>query len=132
MLPLFKTNVHTNLVPLFAIEMIFEIIFYLQALKYSVDYFTPQWVGAYRPVFSYFDLSFYLANSSAFVYQSALIAAIVLMNAFWVVQLSMFLLGKEYSNRAANVRKLILIVTKNVLFLPFVNVVLECELHYLA
>jgi len=41
----------------------------------------------------------------------------------------MFLLGKTYSNPVANVRKLIFIFTKNILFLPLFNIVLEYELY---
>ena len=98
---------------------------YLLVLKFSIDYFTLNWLGYNQAFFSYLDLSYYLNLASANTYNLTLIVCLVFMNLYWIVQVFVFMLGKTYSNTLSNVRKFIFIFTKNILLLPLLNVVIE-------
>lgn len=92
-------------------------------LKFSIDYFTLDWLGYSQPIFSFLDASYYL-NLAPAAFPPALIASLVFINLYWLLQFSAFLSGKQLSNTIANIRKFVFIFARNVLFLPLFNVVL--------
>ena len=90
-----------------------------------MDYQTVAWVGYELPIFSYLDLSYYVNLTTSEGYTIILVISIIYMALFCLVQVIIYLLGVSYSTLAANIRKIIFIVTKNVLFLPFLNIILK-------
>jgi len=84
-----------------------------------------EWLGYQQPVFSFLDASYYLNLADISIFPIVFISALVYMNLYWIVQLSVFVTGQGYSNTAANLRKFMFMFSKNVLFLPLFNVVLE-------
>jgi hypothetical protein len=125
LLPLLQTNVEVSVIPLHAIEVIFEFIPYLQILKFSIDYFTMDWLGYTQPIFSFLDASYYLNFASSSTYQLVFILSIVYMNLYWIVLLSFFLVGKKYSTLGQNLKKSAFIISRNLLLLPFFNLILK-------
>jgi len=113
-------------------EIALEFVPYFQVLRYSIDYFTANWLGSITPIFSYLDLSFLLSYASTSVQQIAFVLALVFMNLYWIIPFTLFLSKKEYSNVAMNVQKFVFIVAKNVLFLPLLNIVIRYLFVYVV
>lgn len=125
MLQLLKTDVKVNLIPLNAIELILECLQYFMLFRFSIDYFTSTWLGDPQPIFSYLDLSYYLRFASQNACSITVIVSLIYMNLYWLVHVVIFFADKKLSNIALNVKKLIFIITKNLFFLPLLNIVLR-------
>lgn len=102
-----------------------EFIPYLQILKFSIDYFTLDWLGYSQPIFSFLDASYYLnfANSSA--YQLAFLLSIAYMNIYWMLLLFLFVADRQLGPLGMNIKKFVFILNRNVLLLPFFNLILK-------
>ena len=124
LLSLFKTNLDHALLPLNHIEIILEFVPYLLVLRYPIDFFTIDWLGYYCPIFSYFDLSFYLGFVGDTFQQVALVLALLFATLYWAVPLSLYLAKHSISNTGMNFRRIVFLVTRNLLYLPILNVVL--------
>ena len=94
-------------------------------LRYSIDYLTPNWLAQTTPIFSYTDLSYYLTYASPAVQQLIFALAVVFINLYWILPLSLFLSRREHSNWGMNLQRFLFILTKNVLFLPLLNIVIR-------
>lgn len=112
-------------IPLHAIEVGFEFIPYLQILKFSIDYFTTDWLGYSQPIFSFVDVSYYLNFTNSDTYQLIFMLSIAYMNLYWMVLLFFFMVDKKLSNLALNIKKFVFVVNRNLLMLPFFNIVLK-------
>jgi hypothetical protein len=71
------------------------------------------------------DLSYYLNLAGAQTFNIVLVVSLTFMNLYWIIHVLIFLAGKTLSNAQSNARKLVFMVTKNVLLLPLLNVVIE-------
>jgi hypothetical protein len=112
-------------IPLHALEVVLEFIPYLQILKFSIDYFTMEWVGYQQPIFSFLDASYYLNFSSSNTYQLVFLLSIAYMNLYWMVLLFFFMAGRKLGSIGLNIKKFVFIVNRNLLLLPFFNLILK-------
>jgi hypothetical protein len=94
-------------------------------LRYSIDYFTLNWLGYYAPIFTYLDLSFYIKFVTPTTQQIIFSLALLFLNIYWILPLSLFLSGRTLSNLQQNIRRFMFIVARNLLFLPLLNIVLS-------
>jgi len=51
--------------------------------------------------------------------------SLVYMNLYWIVLVFFFTIGKELSNIGLNIKKFAFIVNRNLLLLPFFNLILK-------
>ena len=84
-----------------------------------------EWLGYTQPIFSFLDASYYLNFASAATYQLVFIVSIAYMNLYWITILSFFLTGRKYSTLGLNLKKFVFIVNRNLLILPFFNLILN-------
>jgi hypothetical protein len=62
-------------------------------LKFSIDYFTIEWLGYNQPIFSFLDISYYLKFVDLHTAEIITVGAILFMNIYWVVPFIRFLAG---------------------------------------
>jgi hypothetical protein len=113
------------MLPFFHIELILDVIFYTQMLKYSVDYYPAYWFGNNQPVFLYLDLSYYFNYVSANAYFGSLVAIIAIINLYWIAPLFLHLNQIERTNPVNNLLKMVFHLFKSVLVLPLINSLLK-------
>ena len=112
--------------PYFRIELVLEILFLIQLLKFAVDYFPIYWMGSPQPVFLYLDLSYYFNLVSPAVFFNLVLLWMVVINLYWMLPLLLFLYGVERSSDTLNnFCKALFLLFRNVLLLPAFNVFLE-------
>jgi hypothetical protein len=85
--------VESSYIPLNAIEVVLEFIPYLLMLKFSVDYYTMEWLGYDQPIFSFLDVSYYLIFVDSHTSDIITVVAILFMNIYWVVPFVRFIAG---------------------------------------
>ena len=122
---LLAMDVKVYSLPFFRLEIALEILFYLQLLKFSVDYFPGAWFGGPQAILLYLDLSYYLNFVSPTSFFDFLIVCMVGMSLYWMLPLLLYLYGIERSNSLANANKAVYLLAKNVLLLPAFIVLLE-------
>ena len=120
---LLDTHVEEHTLPLGVIEVVLDCIPLIQILKFPIDGLSDKWTDKEQPLFSYLDLGYAFNGVETESYQSVLAAAIIFMNAYWLFHLVIFATGFEWGRVSSNARKLFFLITKNLLFLPLLNLI---------
>lgn len=101
-------------------------------LKFCIDYYSLSWFGSIQPIFLYLDFSYYLGSVSESSYQLVLILALIYMNLYWLITLSLFIMGKKMSTVTQNMKKVFFLLSKTILYMPLLNIVLRYSLFYIV
>jgi hypothetical protein len=83
------------------------------------------WLGYSQPIFSFTDLSYYLNFTNSNTSQLIFMLSIAYMNLYWMVLLFFFLVDRKLGNLGLNIKKFVFIVNRNLLILPFFNIILK-------
>jgi hypothetical protein len=122
---LLATNPKEHSVGLRRVEIVLDVWFYLQLLKYSIDYFTLYWLGREQPILVHLNASYYSIFVSELVLQMMLYIAVAFMNIYWLAYFLLFKYEVKLSATGQNMKRILFSVTKNVLFLPLITIILR-------
>jgi hypothetical protein len=87
---LLKTNPKVPAAPLRKLEAALDVWFYLQLLKYSIDYFTLYWLGHEQPVLVHLNAAYYSKFESELAQRVLLYLAVAFMNIYWLAHFLLF------------------------------------------
>jgi hypothetical protein len=107
------------------LEAVLNVWFYLQLLKYSIDYFTPYWLGREQPILVHLSASYYTKFESELMQHAMLCIVMVFMSTYWLAHFLLFRNGVKLSAAAQNVKRVLFLITKNLLYLPLLTTVLR-------
>ena len=123
-MPFFYTHAEKALVPLGVIEVITEVICYLQVFKYPIDHFSKHWFGKTTALFLWLDPSYYTQFGSEVVFDVALVVTLFLMLFYMALPIMLQLFWPERTHVQANVIRVVYLVVKNALLVPIIGMTL--------
>lgn len=87
-------------------------------MKFPIDTFSELWVGSPTAIMSNIDPTYLIANMNEKTKGSFIVALVILMNLYYMSLIVLYVIGVEYGQGMARVRKIVFLLYRHIVIPP--------------